>query len=229
MAVRPVYHVLTEKPFYETVNVDFQFFSGFSLSQKQKSIESLHGSYAEIHPECRILEISSKSRSELGIALSAFNLKVEADRRTFSVECAFQSSKVFEGGGPYVDLLDKNSWDAKKDIRLHESGKLVEFQYFGIKFPLEPKDYFYNWLYVNALSMNREHAKKIVQYDSFSDIEFNPQKSINCQAKAAAIFVGLAKSRLLEEALLSRENFQKIVYGSDISDTYEQFTLNFDM
>ena len=44
-------------------------------------------------------------------------------------------------------------------------------------------------------------------YDSFSDIEFNPQKSINCQAKAAAAFVGLSTQHLLSEALLSCENF----------------------
>ena len=56
-------------------------------------------------------------------------------------------------------------------------------------------------------------ANEVVKFDSFSDIEFNPQKSINCQAKAAAVFVGLSTQHLLEEALLSPESFLKIVYG----------------
>ncbi len=134
--------------------------------------------------------------------------------RTFSVECAFQSSKVFEKGGPYTDLLDKSSREAKRDPRLRDSGKLIAFHCFNMEFPLEPKDYFYNWLYINALNLNKELANKIINYDSFSDIEFNPHKSINCQAKAAAIYVGLSKQDLLNEALESCENFLEIVYCS---------------
>lgn len=213
MAIRPIYQSQSQTPFFKAIDVNFQFYSGFSTSQKQKTIESLHKQYNESYPDHKVLEISSKSKSDLGISLSAFNLKLQTPRQNCSVECAFQSSKVFEGGGPYIDLLDKSSREAKKDTRLHESGKLIAFQYFEQKFPLEPKDYFYNWLYVNALMQDQDLAKEIVKFDSFSDIEFNPQKSINCQAKAAAVFVGLSTQHLLEEALLSPESFLKIVYG----------------
>ena len=51
-----------------------------------------------------------------------------------------------------------------------------------------------------------------MEYDAFTDIAFNPQKSINCQAEAAAIYVSLKKQGLLEEALKDKENFRKIVY-----------------
>lgn len=213
MAVRPIYQSQTDAPFFRVINVDFQFFSGFSTSQKQKSIESLHMQYNESYLGHTVLEISSKSKSEFGVALSAFHLIVKTPRQSCSVECAFQGSKVFEEGGPYVDLLDKTSREAKKDTRLRESGNLIAFQYFEQTFPLEPKDYFYNWLYSSALMQNQDLASKIIEYDSFSDIEFNPQKSINCQAKAAAVFVGLSRQHLLEEALLSPESFLKIVYG----------------
>lgn len=214
MAVRPIYQSQTDAPFFRVIDVSFQYFSGFSTSQKQKSIESLHKQYNKSDPDHAVLEISSKSKSELGVALSAFNLNIKTpQQQNCSVECAFQSSKVFEGGGPYVDLLDKTSREAKKDTRLHESGKLIAFQYFELKFPLEPKDYFYNWLYSSALMQNQELASEIIKYDSFSDIEFNPQKSINCQAKAAAVFVGLSRRHLLEEAIRSPELFLNIVYG----------------
>lgn len=215
MATRPVFRSMLEIPYYEPIDVNFQFYSGFSISQKQKSIKSLHEQYNKLCPHCSILEISSKSNSKLGIELSAFNLSIITSRRAFSVECAFQSSKVFEGGGPYIDLLNKSSREAKKDERLRKSGSLIAFNYFNTEFPLEPKDFFYNWLYINALNLNTKLSDEIIEYDSFSDIEFNPKKSINCQARAAAIFVALAKQELLGEALLSRNNFLKIVYGID--------------
>ena len=63
----------------------------------------------------------------------------------------------------------------------------------------------------------------IIRYDSFSDIEFNEKKSINCQAIAAAIYVGLVQSSMLDKALSSKENFLSIVYEQE--RTYEQISL----
>ena len=50
-------------------------------------------------------------------------------------------------------------------------------------------------------------------YDAFTDIVFHPQKSINCQAEAAAVYVSLKKQGLLEKALDDQTYFKKI-YGS---------------
>lgn len=160
-----------------------------------------------------MLEISSKSNIELGVALSAFNLKIKTKNdKEFSVETAFQASKVFEFGGPFIDLYDKSSKEAKKDPRLKISGRLLCFQYFGRKWDLEPKTFFYDWLYTNALSLNTDLSREVVNYDAFTDIEFNPDKSINCQAKSVALFVSLKKLGLLEEALSSIEKFRHIAY-----------------
>lgn len=87
---------------------------------------------------------------------------------------------------------------------------LITYQVYT---PLEPKDYFYNWLYINTLFLNNDLSEKIQEYDCFTDIEFNPQRSINCQAKAAAIFTGLAKAGVLKEALNDRKLFLKLVYN----------------
>lgn len=62
-----------------------------------------------------------------------------------------------------------------------------------------------------------------MEYDAFTDIAFNPQKSINCQAEAAAIYVSLKKQGLLEEALKDKENFRKIVYP-DYTDEMVQLS-----
>ena len=80
-----------------------------------------------------------------------------------SLECAFQSSKVFEHGGSFRDLLSKTSREAKKDDRLKSSGRLVKFNYDDIDFSLEPKTFFYDWLYMKFLSWN-EVLKTVFEF-----------------------------------------------------------------
>jgi len=223
MANRPIYYSLNVPPFYEKCDNQFEFHPGFSTSQKQKNIRGLHDSYLQQYPKRNILEISSKSEEKLGVMLSAFNLKLTRHNHIYTVETAFQGSKVFENGAQYMDLYYGTSLEAKKDTRLKESGKIVHFQFEGEMFPNEPQTFFYNWLYINALNDNKELASEVMRYDSFSDIEFNEKKSINCQAIAAAIYVGLVRGELLEKALSSKENFLNIVYGQERK--YEQISL----
>lgn len=223
MAIRPVYHSLTVPPFYEKCDNLFEFYPGYSVSQKQKNVRGLHESYLQQYPKRSILEISSKSEEKLGVMLSAFNLSLSRNNHTYTVETAFQGSKVFENGAQYMDLYNRTSLEAKKDTRLKENGKIVCFQFEGEIFPNEPQTFFYNWLYISALRDNKELAREVIRYDSFSDIEFNEKKSINCQAIAAAIYVGLVQSSMLDKALSSKENFLGIVYGQERA--YEQISL----
>lgn len=212
MAIRPVFSISLNNKIFIREDVNFEWFSGFSITQKRRSINSLHQNFLLKHPEKKILEISSKSEIELGVKLSAFNLMLHRRGKSFSVETAFQSGKIFEHGGPYLDLLDKSSIVAKKDERLKNSGKIKGFIFDDERFPIIPKTYFYNWLYINALSENIELAEQIMAYDSFTDIVFNPLKSINCQAMSAAIFVSLKKQNLLNEILSDNIKFLKVVY-----------------
>mgnify|MGYP007070238309 CR=1 FL=1 len=214
MAERPVYVSTENAPYVKTENIAFQFFNGFSDVQKMRSIESLHAAFLAKNLDLRLLEISSKSAVPLGIELSAFNLQIVLPKsgKSVSVESAFQSSKVFEGGKQFVDLLDKSSRDAKRDPRLKTSGQLKAFKFFKHEFPLEPKTYFYDWLYINALRRQKDLTEEILNYDAFTDIEFNPKKSLNCQAKAAAIFVGLSRAGLIDDAVSNKEKFLEIVY-----------------
>lgn len=213
MAVRPVFVVSLDSRYCVRKNIEFDFFSGFSDKQQRRSIHSLHQAYLKANKGKKILEISSKSEDKLGVSLSAFNLMMKTKNgKVFSVESAFQASKVFERGGPYKDLLDVPSKNAKKDERLKNSGRIIAFQIGGKEFETEPKTYFYNWLYINTLHLHDELTEQLVGYDAFTDIAFNPQKSINCQAEAAAIYVSLAKQGLLEEALKDKNRFKEIVY-----------------
>ncbi len=142
-----------------------------------------------------VLEISSKSPNALGAALSAFNLRLEIDDgRVLPVECAFQGSKVFRNGGPYNDLYERSGRDAKTDQRLKNSGELIAFNLAGEYFPLRPTTAFYDWLFLRALHENQDLAGQLFSYKGFTDIAFNPEKSVNCQARSAALFVALNKS-----------------------------------
>lgn len=226
MAMRPVYVPIKNGNLgVLEINVEFQWFPGMSKLQKQKSIASLHRAASErnVSP---ILEISSKSEQDLGINLSAFNLLIttKKQKRTFSVESAFQSSKIFQRGGPYTDLLEKTSREAKKDMRLRESGNLLRFAFFNTEFSLQPRTLFYDWLYINALHQNEEIASQILKYSGFTDIEFNPNKSINCQAYSAALYVSLSSASLLNEALESPTVFEEI-----LSDVYAKREQNYQI
>ncbi|MBC2853461.1 hypothetical protein [Cetobacterium sp. 2G large] len=219
MSKRPVFisQVNSDK-FVEESEVEFQWFPGFAVSQKQKSISSLHENFQKKNPNLKILEISSKSEKELGVKLSAFNLMIVKGNTKYSVESAFQASKVFESGGPYKEIFKLDSLEAKRYKKLKESGELIRFEFFGTKWELEPKTLFYDWLYINALAKNSDLAKEIIEYDAFTDIEFNPKKSINNQAKAAALYVSLFRRGLLVTALENPQSYRKII--KEVFDIY---------
>ena len=154
MAERPVFvPVMSGPTLVRTWDISFNWFAGMHFTQAQKSIDSLHEAAKQRMNVDKVLEISSKSKDPMGIRLSAFNLMVHTKkyRQSFSVECAYQSAKVFEHGGPYKDIREKTSREAKQDPRLRSSGKLTKFHLFEVDWELEPKTAFYDWLYINAL------------------------------------------------------------------------------
>lgn len=200
MAKRPVFIPWDQPPYMYTVDVEFAWHGGFAVSQKQKNIADMHHALTFRYPERRPLEISSKSMEPLGVKLSAFSLMtyVPSLGKRIPVECVFQGGKVFAQGGPYTDMYGMTARDAKRDPRLRESGPLTAFAFEGKRMPLRPATAFYNWLYIRALMENEELAKALEAYDAFTDIEFNPGKSLNCQAEAAAMYIGLSRAGLLD-------------------------------
>ena len=215
MAMRPIFKISNHSPFYTEELTEFEFFSGFAEIQKQRSIHSLHEAYLKNHPQEKLLEISTKSPDALGVSLSAFSLRAKAPTGAeCSLEALFQGSKVFENGGPYTDLYQRPPWEAKKDPRLQESGNIIAFRLGTTDFPIEPKTYFYDWIYAKTLYETKYLIPEITKYDGFTDIEFNPKKSLNCQARSAAIFVSLERSGLLQQALSSPAHFKEIVYNT---------------
>ncbi len=213
MAKRPIFIPdITGKQLYKEYEVEFKWNPGFAPIQKHKNIKALHEK-AKLENLFPLLEVSTKSNELLGQRLSAFSLQISTEEYgDISVECAFQGSKVFESEVQFKDLYSKTSLEAKRDIRLRNSGKLIKFNFMGEEWPLEPKSAFYDWLYINALYPHKDFLKKLYQYKGFTDIEFNPNKSINCQARTCAIIVSLLKLNLYDEVMISKEKFIEVIY-----------------
>ena len=224
MATRPIFIPLTEGDrLVKEQTLEFHWHPGFAAVQKMKNIVGLHQA-ATAKGIQRILEVSTKSDRKLGVRLSAFNLKVELETGALiPLECAFQGSKVFENGGPYVDLYYVDPRAAKRDPRLKESGKVTSFQLESIKFPAEPKTAFYDWIYIRALASHEDFLKKwLTKYDAFSDIEFNPERSINCQARSCALLVSLLRKGVLREVARDSVRFMETIKVDSFRQPYSR-------
>ncbi|UNU73301.1 hypothetical protein LU293_09600 [Moraxella nasovis] len=90
--------------------------------------------------------------------------------------------------------------------------------FYGSKWELNPTTAFYDWLYINALNQNKQYHHELLSYQAFTDIEFNPEKSINCQAYSVAMFVALAKNDMLG-VLKDKEAFLGLYQKYKIDNT----------
>lgn len=212
MAERPIF-LPSLKPgrLVEERLIPFTWHKGMAPSQKKKNVIELHEAASKrgLQP---LLEVSTKSEEKLGQRLSAFNLKVVLnEEESIPLECAFQGSKVFEMGGPYTDIFFAEGREAKRDPRLSSSGRLIGFRFKGVDFPLVPKTAFYDWLYICSLYPHRVFLERLHRYAGFTDIEFNPERSINCQARSCATFVSLDRLGLLQECIESAERFISVL------------------
>ncbi len=227
MAMRPVFVVpdsgetrLIEERFFE-----FRWASGFSEIQKKKNIRALHAAAREGGLK-NILEISTKSFDEIGRRLSAFSLKIDLGGEKFPLESVYQGSKVFEGGGPFNDVFELPPREAKRLIRERERdcGLLVGFELEGKRYPRSPTNAFYDWIYIRTLKDKAEWINENVNCRAFTDIEFNPAKQFNCQARAFAEYMSLLRRSALELAADDFDAFVKMLSQSDLEE--EHFPMN---
>ncbi|MCI8527764.1 MAG: hypothetical protein HFH82_01185 [Lachnospiraceae bacterium] len=181
MASRPAWTVKNGK--VNCAYFEFSWNGGFAVVQKQKNISALHEQIQIKYGE-KALEVSSKSTEALGRQIGAFHLK----RKGVYIENIFQAAKKYENGGPFLDMLEMMPKEAKRDERHHNSGKLVSFVLEDVEWPLEPMTAFYDYIYIMALKEHYGETLDLGEYHWFTDIEFNPKKSVNCQARSAAIY-----------------------------------------
>jgi hypothetical protein len=195
MATRPVFvasNSADSPPGAKQILVDFDWHPGFSVSQKQKSIASLHSAIVGTTDVQCPLEISSKSPNPTGVSLSAFNLELQFCQGApiqASVETLYQGSKIYSGVARRDDdRYSLSPREARSRARDYEAAqKLTGWTIGDYRFGLDSGTEFYDWLYLGALHQNKGLLGALMNYDCFTDIEFNPKKSLACQARSAAI------------------------------------------
>ncbi len=209
MAIRPCFRPRLDRVGVNEIPFEFRFHPGFSTAQKQRNVEALHAAVRLRFPTAKTLEISSKSLEPLGVSLSAFNLTLSVGDVETSVESAFQSGKMFADGiGPFPELLGRDSREVRKTVQDSSAGRpLSGFRLAGEDWPLVPRRAFYFHLYLSALTAHPELGDGLMAYDGFTDIEFNPNRQLNCQADAAALYVSLRKAGTFESVMASRDSF----------------------
>lgn len=211
MATRPVFFPSSDgTQLVHERSFEFPWSPGFAEVQKKKNIHALHSAAREKGIQ-NILEISSKSSEELGRKLSAFSLKIEIEGQSYPLESVYQGSKVFEQGGPFKEIFAFSPRDAKRFIRGKDLGKLVRFELEGDSYPLSPMNAFYDWLYIRSLKDHANWIGRKVHYEAFTDIEFNPAKQVNCQARAFAEYLTLLQQSKLSEAASSFSKFAEMI------------------
>ena len=189
MAVRPIYIStnIIDNPVIQE-DVSFEWVKGMSYSQKCKRRDSMHEAIAnmKVYDMDKVLEISTKSDKEIGINLSALKLTVpfkSGNRDT--VEHIYQMSKVF-----------------------NKDNKIIEFRFNNTVFEKDPYSMYYDYLYMLGVYFNKEYQEELIKYDIFTDIEFNPKKQLNTQARAAAIWNTLYKNNMTD-IIKSQVEFKK--------------------
>ena len=212
MATRPVFipQVRSEQAPVRMVSVSFTWHPGLAPARKRLNAAAMHAAIHETLPELhRPLEVSSKSQVPLGVSLSAFNLTVASPKSggVVCVESLYQASKVFATGGPYPQLYIRPAREVRQALKRHAGQPLMAFDLHGVRWPLEPRQSFYCWVYCQTLHRNPGLAAALGSYDCFTDIEFNPARSVNCQAYAVALYAALARTGRLKQALAAPAAF----------------------
>lgn len=201
----------------------FDFYGGFALSQKQKTIESFHKELLR-NGINQILEISRKSMNPIGNSLSAFNLKIEINNEYYPIECVYQSSKVFNNKIQFKEAINLTPLEAKKLVKTNvEKMKLniTSFNCFDIVFPTTPTTLFYDYIYVLALFQNNDIGRELIKHNCFTDVEFNHKKQSASQARSCAIYKYLVDNDKLGEYLEDIEKFKGLYYNVIVKNREE--------
>ena len=218
MAQRPVFISIDRTPYVAINTIEFPWVKGMAKSQARKRVLSLHEA-AKDNKLKNILEISTASNTELGKSLSAFNLNVtinfgtedEPNIQTHSVEAIYQSSKVGQYGskkvGPHPEWLRLTGKEVKSKIKDAKMDRISLYRYGQNAWPSAPSESFFTWLYINGLIQQDGLIEELAQYDGFTDIYFNPKKTNNCQARAAAQAVSMYNIGKLNTIMKTRSSY----------------------
>lgn len=209
MANRPVFMSREDKLYQE--NIEFKWHSGFSVGQKRKSVEELHREFNKQYPGKNVLEVSNASLHPLSGELSVDTLRNEDG----GVSSILLGSQMFVKGGPFPSMYVKSLEEVKKDPQLKKSGKLIAYNYKEGTFRVHDNNKFFHWVIVNVLYTRPDLAEKVIKFDGFTDINYNPNKPSDSLAESLSIFKMLSETGRLDYAMQNGRTFNIAVYGTN--------------
>lgn len=222
---------------FEEKVVEFKWFSGLSWQQKQKSSLSMLEKLEEIG--YTPIEISRRSVDmEFGVQLSAFNLKLnkinvenifqaykefndggpyldllKVEPKAAKGDCRIQTSEAKKPC--QTNKVEFKSKAFYEDERIcdycqnRQQRHLIGFSSGKVDWALEPKSMFYDAVYISALLQNKHLADRLVNFNAFTDVEFNQKipyskdkGPFNCQARSCAIFSTLKHANYSDEKIM---------------------------
>ncbi len=148
-------------------------------------------------------------------SLTKLEMLVPSLKKEFSLANIVQASKVFEHGGPYVDLYGATPAAAQDDPRCRTSGSLVRYTFENTSYPLYPAEAFLIWLVFLALRQNRVLSRKLCEYDGFS-CEKEPVLAL-----AYGLYVALARNGKIR-AVETFDDLIDLLYNQDVVVMKEQ-------
>jgi hypothetical protein len=222
---------------FEEETIDFEWFLGMSPKQTQKSSLSMLAKLKEKGK--KPMEVSRSSEdAEFGVQLSAFNLtlkghKVENIFQAYKVmtdggpyfdllrvepkfaknDCRIQihNTKTRKPCQTNKVKYTKDFYEEEAICKYCKTRKERQLKSFGskVEWPLEPKSMFYDAVYIMGLIENKELSDKLIDYDAFTDIQFNQKDEyatkkgpFNCQARSCAIFSTLKLHKYTDAQIL---------------------------
>lgn len=215
MVMRPVFMFRDNK--HQEVPVEFEWVKGLDNHLIVQRYLNLHESIKEIYPDVNLLEVSTKSLNPVGKSLSPFILKTH---NGITVEALYQGSKIYEYGGPFQELYQRSSLEAKNHAKGKDLGDVIGFQLGRLIFDTKPTRAFYTWLYITVLMQNLDLADNLMEYNAFTDIHYNPKTMNVCQAYACSVYYTLRQGNILDLAMESYPNFCKVIYGMKVEEPY---------
>lgn len=248
-----------QRAFEERI-IEFEWFQGMSWQQKQRSSLSMLEKLEDLGYVP--IEISRRSvDQDFGVKLSAFNLKLNkinvenifqaykqlndggpyldllhTNPKSAKNDCRIQTHESKKPCLTYnVEYKNSSFYDddrvcdyCKKRLNRH----LIGFTSSKTSWAIEPKSMFYDAIYIAALLENNHLSNRLVDYNAFTDIEFN-QKIVysqikgpfNCQARSCAIFVTLKNANYTDNQiieLIRSPEKMKDLYDESMVSTEQQ-------
>lgn len=190
-----------------------------NVSALHEAIKRMHGAGTRVlEVSTRSLEPLGKSLSAHNLMLSEGVLRGVTVENAFQCSKVYRRMSGEEVYGPYPEYMNNRSKLIKRQIRErlalamdstvdtgdkalvdYISGRfsLKAFQVGDKTYSLEPKIAFYALLYCTALHALLKQSphlwEELCGYDYFTDIAFNPEKSLNCQAAMVCFYITLRR------------------------------------